>query len=219
MALLPELRRAPLALDPPTSRRNAQPNELGAAVDLEVDGAVVVVAARNQCALDVDHAHHRSARENTQRMLDGLGAAAGAVDVDETAIERIGRIELEVDLGDLIAHRTEHRHESPPRLVVFDDELTNDEPRSRVGLALHDRPRPVGHRSRVARRDEPLATLVGEARIPQRHRPLEHPRPSRAGTGVKRLDGRAIVPARRADLEARSARTRAPLFGDRLRRD
>ena len=104
--------------------------------DDDVERAVGRVATRLDRARHVLDPHHRSAHDRSEVVLDLVRAEAPSVGVDEGELERIVRVDLELDLRDLIAHRTERAEERATRDVVVRDELVDRERGRGVRLGL-----------------------------------------------------------------------------------
>ena len=183
-----------------------------AAVDDDVEGAFGSVAPRLDRARHVLDADHRSADDRAESMLDRGRAETASVRVDEAELERIGGIDLELDLHDLVAHRGEGADQREPRHVVVGGHLVDADGRRGVRLVLeHLEGDIAGDPSALARRTfghEELAPLADEMAIPRRDAAGQPRARLRCGASVGRANGLLVVTARAPNTRPREGEPR-----------
>ena len=177
----------------------------------DVERTVGVVSTRLERALHVLDPQHRAAHDRSEVVLHRVRAEAPSVGVDERELERIVRVDLELDLGDLVAHRTERAQERLTREVVVGDELVDRERGRGMRLPLAQLERDVPSVG-----DEEVTTLAREMTIPERVRPREPAARPRGRANVCPHHEVLVLASHTADARSRE---RSPRRRDRVRLD
>ena len=168
-----------------------------------VEGPVDRVAACLDGARHVLDAHHRSAHDRAQIVLDAGVPEATTIGVDEPELQRIVRVDLDLDRDDLIPHRGERADQRKARDVIVGGELVDGDGGGRVRFLLHDLERDIpGDAAPVScrtLRDEKLTAFAGEMTVPRGVAPREPGARLRGGAGVRGANGLLVLAARAPD--------------------